>query len=70
MWKNRMFHLFAFNNLQNHFNQFIQKVKQNYLNKVAKKLSDSSTSTKCYWSLLKTLLNDKKHHIPYSIFRL
>ena len=42
MWKNSMFHLFAFNNLQNHFNQFIQKVKQNYLNKVAKKLSDPS----------------------------
>ena len=46
--------------LQNHLNQFIQKAKQNYFNKVAKKLSYSSTSTKCYWSLLKPLLNDKK----------
>ena len=55
-----MFHFLTFHNLQNHLNQFIQKAKQNYLSKVAKKLSDPSTSTKCYWSLLKTLLNDKK----------
>ena len=58
--KNSMFHLLTFHNLQNHLNQFIQKAKQNYLSKVAKKLSDPSTSTKCYWSLLKTLLNGKK----------
>ena len=55
-----MFHLLTFNILQNHLNQFIQKARQNYLNKVAKKLSDPSASSKCYWSLLKTLLNDKK----------
>ena len=41
-------------------NQLIQKAKQNYLSKVLKKLNDPLTSTKCYWSLLKTLLNDKK----------
>ena len=58
--KNNMFHLLTFNNLQNHLNQFIQESKQNYLNKVAEKLSDPSTSTKCDWSLLKLLLNDKK----------
>ena len=58
--KNSIFHLLTLHNLQNHLNQFIQKAKQNYLSKVAKKLSDPSTSTKCYWSLLKTLLNDKK----------
>ena len=44
-----MFHHLTFNNLQNHLNPFIQKAKQNYLNEVAKKLSDLSTSTKCYW---------------------
>ena len=54
------FHDLTFNNLQNHLNRFIQKAKQNYLNKVDKKLCDPSTSTKYYWSLLKTLLNDKK----------
>ena len=47
-----MFHLSTFNNSQNHLNQFIQKAKQNYFNKIAKKLSDPSTSNKCYWSLL------------------
>ena len=58
--KNSMFHLLTFNSLQNHLNQFIQKAKQNFLNKVAKKLIDPSISTTCYRSLLKTLLNDKK----------
>ena len=66
--KNSMFHLLTFHNLQNHLNQFIQKAKQNYLSKVAKKLSDPSTSTKCYWSLLKTLLNDKKIHVFHLYF--
>ena len=50
----------TFHNLQNHLKQFIQKTKQNYLRKVAKKVSDSSASSKCFWPLLKTLLNDKK----------
>ena len=48
--KNSMLHLLIFNNLQNHLNQFIQKAKQNYLHKVAKKLGNPSTCTKCYWS--------------------
>ena len=60
--RNSMLHLLTLSNLQNHLNQFVQKAKQNYLNKVAKKLSNPSTSLKCYWSLLKTLLNDKKYH--------
>ena len=46
--KDSMFHLLAFHNLQNHLNKFSQKAKQNYLSKVAKKLSDLSTSTKYY----------------------
>ena len=41
-----MLHLLTFNNLQNHLNQLIQKAKQNYLNKVVKKFSNPSTSTK------------------------
>ena len=59
MWKKQYVPLLTFHSLQKK-NQFIQKAKQNYLSKVAKKLHDPSTSTKCYWSLLKTLLNDKK----------
>ena len=57
---NNMYHLCAFKNLQNHLNQPIQIVKQNYVNKIAQRLGDSNTSSKCYWSLLKTLLNGKK----------
>ena len=32
----------------------------NYVNKIAEKLSDPNTSSKCYWSLLKTLLHGQK----------
>ena len=31
-----------------------------YYRKISKKLSDPSTSPKCYWTLLKTLLNGRK----------
>ena len=41
-------------------NQSIQIAKQNYVNKIAQRLCDPNTSSKCYWSLLKTLLNGKK----------
>ena len=55
-----MYLLCAFKNLQNHINQPIQIAKQNYVNKIAQKLGDPNTSSKCYQSLLKTLLNGKK----------
>ena len=55
-----MYHHCAFKSLQNHSNQSIQIAKQNYVNKIAQRLGDSNTSSKCYWSLLKTLLNGKK----------
>ena len=57
---NNMYHHYAFKNLQNHLNQSIQIAKQNYFNKIAQSLGDPNTSSKCYWSLLKTLLNGKK----------
>ena len=57
---NNIYHLCAFNNLQNHLNQSIQIAKQNYVNKITQRLGDPNTSSKCYWSLLKTLLNGKK----------
>ena len=57
---NNLYHLCAFKNLQNHLNQSIQIAKQNYVNKIAQRLGDPNTSSKCYWSLLKTLLNGKK----------
>ena len=57
---NNMYHLCAFKNSQNHLNQSIQIAKQNYVNKIDQRLVDPNTSSKCYWSLLKTLLNGKK----------
>ena len=57
---NNMYHHYAFKNLQNHLNQSIQITKQNYVNKIAQRLGDPNTGSKCYWSLLKTLLNRKK----------
>ena len=38
----------------------IEKSKYNYYPKLSQKLSDQTTSTKTYWSILKTFLNDKK----------
>ena len=57
---NNMYHLGAFNNFQNHLGQSIQKAKQNYVNKIAQSLCDPNTSSTCYWSLLKSLLNGKE----------
>ena len=57
---NNMYHHYAFKNLQNHLNQSIQIAKQNYVNKIAQRLRNPNTRSKCYWSLLKTLLNRKK----------
>ena len=56
---NNIYHRYAFKNLQNNLNQSIQIVKQNYVNKIAQKLGDPNTSSKCNWSLL-LLLNGKK----------
>ena len=55
--------LLMFKNLQNQLIQSIHTAKQKYFNKISKKLCDPLTSTKCYWSLLKTIVNEKK--IPY-----
>ena len=40
--------------------QSIHTAKQRYFKKISKKLCDPLTSTKCYWSLLKAILNNKK----------
>ena len=53
-----MYHHYAFKNLQNNLNQSIQIVT--HVNKIAERLGNPSTSSKCYCSLLKTLLNGKK----------
>ena len=55
-----MDNLFMFKNLQNQLIQSVHTAKQNYFNKIKKKLCGPLTSTKCYWSLLKTILNGEK----------
>ena len=55
-----MDNLFMLKNLQNQLIQSIDIAKQKYFNKISKNSCDPMTSTKCYWSLLKTILNGKK----------
>ena len=38
----------------------IENAKNKYFFKISEKLNNPNTSTKCYWSLIKTLLNGKK----------
>ena len=46
--------------LQNQLKCSIEGSKKNYYLRISKKLMDSATSAKTYWSILKTLLNNKK----------
>ena len=58
--KNNTDNLLMFKNLQNQLIQSIHTAKQTYFKKISKKFCDPLTSTKCSWSLLKTILNEKK----------
>ena len=57
-----------FKNSQNQLIQSIYTAAQKYFNKISKKLCDPLTSTKCYWSLLKTLLSGKNVPCMHLIF--
>ena len=46
--------------LQNQLKCSIEGSKKNYYLRISKKLMDPATSAKTYWSILKTLLNNKK----------
>ena len=46
----------------------IQKSKNYYYSKLPQKLSNKNTSSKAYWSILKTFLNDKKIPCIPSVF--
>ena len=52
-----MDNLFLLENLQNQLIQSIHTAKQKHFHKISKNLCNPLTSTKCYWSLLKTTLN-------------
>ena len=46
--------------LQQHLSKLIENAKNKYIFRISEKLNNPNTSTKCYWSLIKTLLNGKK----------
>ena len=52
-----------FKALQEKLSFLTEKSKNSYYSKLSQKLSNKGTSSKAYWSILKTFLNDKK--IPY-----
>ena len=46
--------------LQQHLTRSIENAKNKYFFRISGKLNNPNTSIKCYWSLIKTLLNGKK----------
>ena len=63
IWSNKTFYINQFKELQDDLGFLIEKSKNYYYSKLSQKLSNKATSSKAYWSILKTFLNDKK--IPY-----
>ena len=53
-------YLEKFSSLQKNLSCLIETSKQEYFSKIVKKLSDPNTSSKTYWSILKSLLTGKK----------
>ena len=43
--------------LPQHLSKSIENAKNKYFFRISEKLNNPDTSTKCYWSLIKTLLN-------------
>ena len=41
--------------------KLISEIKDKYYNKLSMKLNNSKTSSKTYWSILKTFYNDKRN---------
>ena len=46
--------------LQQHLSKSIENAKYKYFFRISEKSNNPNTSTKCYWSFIKTLLNGKK----------
>ena len=55
-----MFLFRKFKFLQNQLNVSIENSMQSYYSKLSSKLANPATSSKTYWSILKTFLNNKK----------
>ena len=46
--------------MQQHLSKLIENARNKYFFRTSEKLNNPNTSTKCCWSLIKTLLNGKK----------
>ena len=57
---NSVFNKQLLQSLQPHLSKLIENAKNKYFFRISEKLNNSNTSIKCYWSLIKTLLNRKK----------
>ena len=61
IWSNKSFrHINRFKLLRDKLGFLVEKSKNNYYSKLSQKLSDKNTSSKTYWWILETILNDKK----------
>ena len=61
IWSNKSFrYINQFKLLQDRLGFLVEKSKNNYYSKFSQKLSDKKNSSKTYWWILETLLNDKK----------
>ena len=58
----------TFQSFPNQLSSLIVSLKYKYYSKVVKRLLDSSTSPKTYWSILKTFLNNKTIPVIPPIF--
>ena len=54
---NNNINLERFSSLQKNLSSFIETSKQEYFSKIAKKLCDPNTSSKTFWSILKSFFN-------------
>ena len=65
---NNMYHHCGFENLQNHLNQSIQIAKKKTMfNKIAQRLGDLNTSSKCYCYILLTFKKKVRFSILFSL---
>ena len=67
-WINSQIKYLINQSFQSQPSSLITNLKSKYYSRAAKKLLDTSTSAKTYWSILKTFLNNKKIPVIPPIF--
>ena len=63
------YHTYKYKALKGKLGSLIESSKQRYYKRASQNQSSTSTNSKCYWYLLKRILNDKKIPIFSSLFR-